>query len=82
MKKIYCKHHLPDKKSDKHFSHGHRNTQLYDSYRKVKEEKDRLYRYCDYLHRSAIESLATGFKAISIDVIRDPADIVRNAKKN
>ncbi len=82
MKKIYCKHHLPDKKSDKHFSHDHRNTQLYDSYRKVKEEKDRLYRYCDYLHRSAIESLATGFEAISIDVIRDPADIVRNAKKN
>ena len=53
---------------------------MYDRYRKVKEEKDRLYRYCDFLHRSAIESLATGFKAISIDVIRDPADIVRNTK--
>ena len=62
------KHHLPDKRSDKHFSHANINSTMYDRYRKVKEEKDRLYRYCDFLHRSAIESLATGFKAISIDV--------------
>ena len=71
MKKIYCKHHLPDKRSDKHFSHANSNSTMYDRYRKVKEEKDRLYRYCDFLHV---------FKAISIDVIRDPADIVRNTK--
>lgn len=80
MKKIYYKHHLPDKRLDKHFSHANINSTMYDRYRKVKEEKGRLYRYCDFLHRSAIESLATGFKAISIDVIRDPSDIVRNTK--
>ena len=54
MKKIYYKHHLPDKRSDKHFSHANINSTMYDRYRKVKEEKDRLYRYCDFLHRSAI----------------------------